>query len=59
MVALSELDPETEVAVARLARTAYDAALRHGIRGSFVDLELELWYSLRAAFENGSSGDTE
>jgi hypothetical protein len=35
--------------LARLATTAYQVALRHGIRGSFAALELNLWRELRAA----------
>ena len=34
--------------LARLATTAYQVALRHGIRGSFAELELDLWHELRA-----------
>jgi len=35
--------------LARLATTAYQVALRHGIRGSFARLELDLWHEMRAA----------
>jgi hypothetical protein len=38
-----------EAFLARLATTAYQVALRHGIRGSFAELELDLWHELRAA----------
>jgi hypothetical protein len=58
---MSVLDEETtmisntemldrEAFLARLATTAYQVALRHGIRGSFVELELDLWHAVRAAF---------
>ena len=40
---------DREAFLARLATTAYQVALRHGIRGSFAELELDLWYELRAA----------
>lgn len=45
--------------LARLATTAYQVALRHGIRGSFAELELDLWRELRAAcadIEIGATG---
>ncbi len=34
--------------LAELAATAYGVALRHGIKGPFIDVELELWRELRA-----------
>jgi hypothetical protein len=37
----------TEDLLAELAATAYRVALRHGIKGSFLDVELELWRELR------------
>jgi hypothetical protein len=40
---------DREAFLARLATTAYEVALRHGIRGSFAELELDLWHALRAA----------
>jgi hypothetical protein len=40
---------EREELLARLATTAYQVALRHGVRGSFAELELDLWHELRAA----------
>jgi hypothetical protein len=33
---------------ARLTQAAYGVALRHGVGGSFADLELELWRELTA-----------
>jgi hypothetical protein len=39
---------DRESFLARLATTAYQVALRHGIKGSFVELELDLWRELRA-----------
>lgn len=40
---------ECEALIARLATTAYQAALRQGIKGSFATLELEIWNSMREA----------
>ena len=42
---------DREAFLARLTTTAYQVALRHGIRGSFAELELELWHELRAVWE--------
>jgi hypothetical protein len=39
----------TEELLARLTDAAYRVALRRGVRGPFIDLELELWRALRAA----------
>jgi hypothetical protein len=38
----------TEQFAALLTQVAYDVALRHGVAGSFADLELDLWKRLRA-----------
>jgi|GEM_PF-2745966 len=46
------LKPDREALLARLATTAYQVALRHGFKGSFADLELELWHELRQACKN-------
>ncbi len=32
---------------AKLTETAYQVALRHGVGGPWVDLELDLWQQLR------------
>jgi hypothetical protein len=45
--------------LAHLATTAYQVALRHGIRGSFARLELDLWRELRAALAEVEIGATE
>jgi hypothetical protein len=37
----------TDALVAELASAAYRVALRHGIRGAFIDVELDLWRELR------------
>ena len=47
IAALPSID--REAFLARLATTAYQVALRHGIKGSFAALELDLWHELRAA----------
>ena len=43
--------------LAELAAAAYLVALRHGIKGAFIDVELDLWRELRAVLrqheENG------
>lgn len=49
--------PDREAFVARLATTAYQVALRHGIRGSFAELELDLWRELRAACEHEDAAE--
>ncbi len=33
--------------LAELTATAYGVALRHGLKGPFIDVELELWRELR------------
>jgi hypothetical protein len=33
--------------LAELAAAAYRVSLRHGVKGSFLDLELDLWRELR------------
>jgi hypothetical protein len=33
--------------LAELAEAAYQVALRHGLKGPFVDVELDLWRELR------------
>ena len=37
--------------MARVTAAAYDVALRQGVRGSFVDVELALWRRLRAVLQ--------
>ena len=41
--------------MARLTTTAYQVALRHGITGSFAELELSLWRELRMVCEADES----
>jgi hypothetical protein len=42
---------EFEELVARVTAAAYEVALRHGVRGSFVDVELALWRRVRAVLQ--------
>ena len=44
------LPPDREAVLARVATAAYQVALRHGVRGSFAALELDVWRAVRAAF---------
>jgi hypothetical protein len=46
---------DREAFLARLTTTAYQVALRHGIKGSFAELELDLWHELRAVCERDDS----
>jgi hypothetical protein len=42
------LNANLEDFAAELNAAAYQVALRHGLRGPFIDVELELWQALRA-----------
>jgi hypothetical protein len=44
---LNEADRHSEEYLAELTDAAYRVALRHGLKGAFVDVELELWRALR------------
>jgi len=46
-MAIATTESDRDAFVARLTTTAYQVALRHGIKGSFADLELSLWHALR------------
>ena len=48
MVKLNEDRESAEGLLAALAAAAYGVALRHGLKGPFIDVELELWRELRA-----------
>jgi hypothetical protein len=37
--------------LARLTAAAYSVALRHGLKGPFIDVELALWRELRALLQ--------
>ena len=40
---------------AQLARAAYSVALKHGVEGSWIDLEVEMWDALSRILENHES----
>ena len=40
---------------AKLTDIAYAVALRHGVTGSWIDLQLDLWRVLTEAVERGES----
>lgn len=44
---IQELD--REAFLARLATTAYQVVLRRGFKGSFAEMQLDLWHSLQEA----------
>ncbi len=44
----------TEGLLAELAAAAYGVALRHGLKGPFIDVELELWHALRVVLRRGA-----
>ena len=46
----------TELFAALLTQVAYDVALRHGVAGSFADLELDLWKKLRVVVTDNIPG---
>jgi hypothetical protein len=54
MVKLNEDLGAAEGLLAELAAAAYRVALRHGIKGPFIDVELELWRELRAVLRRGA-----
>jgi hypothetical protein len=47
-----EEPPNLESLVAELTDAAYPVALRHRGRGSWIDLELDLWKALEQALNN-------
>jgi hypothetical protein len=48
---------DSEHLLAELTAGAYQVALRHGFRGSFLDVELELWHELRAVLAKPRGAD--
>lgn len=47
-----------EALLSRLTDAAYRAALRHGIKGSSIDFQLDLWHRLREVLNaTPSEGD--
>ncbi len=51
MVAALYSLPTQDELIARVTDIAYRKLLERGIQGSFVDLQLDLWYQMRGAFE--------
>jgi hypothetical protein len=45
---LPRKDDYSEELLAKLTAAAYDVALRHGLKGPFIDVELDLWKELGA-----------
>jgi hypothetical protein len=45
-----------EQLLAELAAAAYRVALRHGLKGPFIDVELDLWWALREVLRDGRTG---
>jgi hypothetical protein len=43
----TDVTDSAEELLARLTATAYSVALRHGLKGPFIDVELALWRALR------------
>ena len=48
MVSVNREAVSAEHLLAELAQAAYGVALRHGIKGPFIDVELDLWRELRS-----------
>ena len=48
----TETPNRQEAYVAEVTDTAYQAAIRKGFNGSFLDLELELWYALKNVLDD-------
>ncbi len=52
MVTVSEESVSiAEELLAELAAAAYGVALRHGLKGPFIDVELDLWRELRVVLD--------
>ena len=53
----TSLETDPERLVAELTEAAYSVALRHGIKGAFVELELGLWDAIRVSGGEDRGGD--
>jgi hypothetical protein len=53
------LDPRQEALAARLARVAYEVALKHPHDHPFTELELNLWQEIRGVFHGTLVDDPE
>lgn len=56
MTLVSPLQSQHEELLAELTDIAYQALLRRGVAGSFLETELELWQQMRAAYERRTAG---
>ena len=54
----SPAETRSEQLLAELAAAAYGVALRHGIKGSFLDVELDLWRELRGVLGQAEEGES-
>ena len=54
---LTDQDTLLDTVAAELTSTAYFAALGHGIQGSWIDLELDLWRALAHAVKQWGHGE--
>jgi hypothetical protein len=53
---VADQDTFLDTVAAELTSAAYLAALGHGIQGSWIDLELDLWRALAHAVKQWSRG---
>jgi hypothetical protein len=53
------LAPESEAFLAELTDAAYRVALRHGLRASFLDVQLDIWDALRPVVARHDSKPVE
>ena len=53
--AVAARDLSLAILAAELTDVAYAVALRHGVSGSWIDLQLDLWRVLTEAVERGES----
>jgi hypothetical protein len=49
---VAEMDRMLETLAAELTAAVYPIALRHGVRGKWLDLELDLWRVLKETVKN-------
>jgi hypothetical protein len=49
-------DQRLDILVAELTAAVYPVALRHGVAGKWLDLELDLWRALAATVKDSARG---
>jgi hypothetical protein len=54
----SPAEIQSEQLLAELTAAAYRVALRHGIKSSFLDVELDLWRELRGVLGLAKEGES-